>query len=77
MFVNAYVKDYEIEIDGGKETIKNERWLGWINQHDGTRYFVGEAFSYNEKKNTYDLVGEIIVTMAEFNARIRTATFFK
>lgn len=65
MFVNVFVKDYELELDGKVVTISGERWLGVLHPENEERYFEGATFGFRDD-GEYQHEGEVIKSKREF-----------
>ena len=76
MFVNAWIKDYEIQLDGKPYTVRNERWIGVITENP-EKYFSGSIYDYDKKTGTYSHGGTTAVSKAEFQARVSDFVLFK
>ena len=77
MFVNAYVKDYVIDLDGKPYTVKGERWLGVVNPDKPESYFEGQIFDYDEKAGRYTGGCTTLRTKAEYDELVKCSVFFK
>ena len=77
MFVNAYVKDYVIDLDGKPYTVKGERWLGIVNPKDTENYFSGTIYDYDEETDSYSDAGTITRSKTEYDEFVRRSVFFK
>lgn len=77
MFVNAYVKDYVIDLDGKPYTVKGERWIGLVNPKNPDKYFKGMAFDYDEKTDSYSGSYTTERSKTEYDELVKRTVFFK
>lgn len=84
LFADCKIKDYEIEVDGEKYLVKNERWLGIVHRKDGIVlnedvYFEGYSFDWDEENKTWVMsgLGDFKCSLEEFNKRVKRVTYFK
>lgn len=77
MFVNVWVNDYTILLDGKPYTVNGDRWFGVIDRNNPEKYFCGAVFDFDVKDGTYTYAGEVTRTESEFYAEAKKYVFIK